>query len=373
MRQFEGNDFPTVGIEQEFHLIDPATGELASCVDDVIEALDDNLKSSTGYELYMAVLEHQSPVCRTIDELVDETIRSRRAYARTCEEVGAKLVASGSHPFSNWRKLPVVPNDHYRWVVEHCVYLARRLLSFGLHVHVGMKSIESAMYAIYEMRRWAYPLQALSANSPYFEGDLTGLASTRAHLFGAMPRTHLPPCFKDFSELEDHYKKLLAAGDVTRPGDLWWMLRPQPPLGTVELRAFDMPTDVRRLGALAAITQAALAMYQDRHFDNAPPSRLNADYIEQNRWKAMRYGLDCKIIEPETGQVVQMREQLERLLEIIEPKAKELHSTKHMEFAAEMLNQGTEAQWQVQTLEQLGGDLKALEKEIAEKTVCKHV
>ncbi len=370
MREFIENVFPTVGIEQEFHLIDPETAELLPCVDNVFKELDDDLRKSTTYELYLAVLEHQSPVCRTIDELLTETINSRRILSQACEKVGAKLVAAGSHPFSDWRKVPLVPSDHYKWVVDHCAYLARRLLSFGLHVHVGMKNASSAMYAMYEMRRWVYPLMALSSNSPYFQGDLTGLASTRAHLFGSMPRTNLPPYFESFKELEEFFNKLVSAGDVLTPGELWWMIRPQPPLGTVEIRAFDLPTDVRRLGALAAISQATLSLYQDNYFQGILPSKLNPEYLDQNHFKAMRYGLDCKIIEPESGKIMQMRTQLEKLFDAIEPKTKELQSSEYLDFARKMLCEPTESQWQKETCEILNGDLRALELKISEKTTC---
>ncbi len=369
MRVFVENDYPTVGVEQEFHLIDRTTGELVPCVDQVLDNVDRRIRGSVCYELFHCVVEHNSEVCRTVDELLDNVIDIRHELAKVCEKVGVGLAAAGSHAFSDWRAQTIVPTDHYKWVARECVYSARRMVAFGLHVHVGMQNAESAMYAMYEMRRWAYPLLALSANSPYFEGHATGLASTRTLLFGAMPRTHVPPEFEDFAGLEAFYEKLIASGDITAPGDLWWVIRPQPPLGTVELRVLDLPTDVRRVGALAAITQAAMAMYQDKFKAGAARSDLNPVYIDQNRWKAMRHGLDGKILEPETGEILPMHEQIGRLLDSIGPKAEELGSTLHIDFAREMLRQGTEAEWQVKTCEKLGGDLRALELEIAERTL----
>ncbi len=371
MKAFVPNEYPTVGAEQEFHLIDGKTGELIPCVDRVFENIDERLRGSVCYELFHSVLEHNSAVCRTIDELVENIAEARRELGAACEKVGAALAAAGSHAFSDWRSQSIVQSDHYRWVARECVYSAQRMVAFGLHVHVGMQSAESAMYTMYEMRRWIYPLLALSANSPYFEGHATGLASTRTHLFGSMPRTHLPPEFEDMDELEAFYDKLIACDDVTAPGDLWWSIRPQPPLGTVELRVLDLPTDVRRLGALAAITQAAMAMYQDEFNAGAAPTELNPAYLDQNRWKAMRHGLDGKMLDPSTGKILPTREQLERLLDRIGPKADELGSTAHLNFASEMIEQGNEAQRQVRTCERLGGDLRALELEIAQQTLCR--
>jgi carboxylate-amine ligase len=183
----------------------------------------------------------------------------------------------------------------------------------------------------------------------------------------------LVPCvdnvFKELDEeLEEFFNKLVSAGDVTRPGDLWWILRPQPPLGTVEIRAFDLPTDVRRLGSLAGISQAALSLYQDHYFQGIAPSKLNTAYLDQNHFKAMRYGLNCKVIDSMTGQIVDMRTLLEKLFDAIEPKCKELHSSEHLDFARKMLWEPTESQWQKKTCEKLNGDLRELELKIAEKT-----
>ncbi len=369
MREFSPNSFPTIGIEQEFHLIDPVTGDMKGRVDEVFALLDEDLRKLVSYELYAAVLENQSSVCRTVDELGENVARTRRRLGQACEKAGVKLASAASHPFANWRDIPIVDDGHYEWVVDQCQYIAHRLLSFGLHVHVGMASVEAAMYSMNEMRRWLYPLLALSANSPYYEGHATGLASTRAHLFGSMPRSHMPPYFETFGDLEAHYDKLLASGYVSAPGDLWWMIRPQPPFGTVEIRALDLPTDVRRLCALTAVCQGAMAHYQDEFAAGSPVTVLNDAYMQENRFKAMRYGLDCDIIEPAGGDIVSMKEYLGRLFELVEAKCEQLGSTEHLAFARRMVDEGTEAQWQVQRCGELGGDLRALELEIAERTL----
>ena len=369
MRAFVENDYPTVGIEQEFHLIDDKTGELVPRVDQVLDNLDEQTRGSVCYELFHSVIEHNSAVCRTIDELTDNVVDARAKLAQACEKIGVGLAAAGSHAFCDWQAQTVIPSEHYEWVSRECAYSAWRMIAFGMHVHVGMQSAESAMYAMYEMRRWVYPLLALSGNSPYFEGRSTGLSSTRMLLLGSMPRTVMPPEFDDFAALEAFYEQLLVTGDVTAPGGLWWLIRPQPPLGTVELRVFDLPTDVRCLAALAAITQAAMAMYQDKFNAGAAPSKLNPACLDQNRWKAIRHGLEGKILEPQTGEILPMREQIERLLDLVSPKAKELGSTSHIDFARKMLEEGTEVEWQIRTYEKLGEDLRALELEIVKRTL----
>ena len=369
MEQFKKNDFPTLGIEEELHLVDTGTAELTPSVNEVMASLNPGFRERVCYELLQCVLETRTGVYKTVDDLIQETANGRTILAESCKKLNVNIVAAGSHPFSDWKKQPIIDNEHYKWVHDNHGYISNRMLAFGLHIHVGVKNEEAAIYIMNEMRRWAYPLLALSANSPYYDGGDTGLASTRAHLFHSMPRTKLAPPFKSFSELVAYYEKFLAAGDILRPGDLWWIIRPQPPLGTVEFRIFDIPTSVRRIGAFAALIQAAVDTYQDRFFAGIQSSELHPGYLEENWWKAIRYGLNAKIIEPETGEVITISEQLRRLIELTAPKAEDLHAEHHIDFARTMIEQGNESEMQRSLYKELNGDLRALEKELARRTL----
>ena len=369
MKPFKKNDYPTLGIEEEFHLINPETAELMPSVNEVMALLDTEFRERVCYELLQCILELRTGVYKTVDDLIQETANGRTVLAENCKQLNVNIVAAGSHPFSDWEKQPFVDNEHYQWVHDNHGYIAHRMLAFGLHIHVGVKNEEVAIYVMNEMRRWAYPLLALSANSPYYDGVDTGLVSTRAHLFHSMPRTKLAPPFKSFPELVAYYEKFLAAGDIKHPGDLWWIIRPQPPLGTVEFRIFDIPTSVRRIGAFAALIQSAVATYQDNFFAGEPVSNLHAGYLEENWWRAMRYGLNAKIVEPETEEIITISEQLRRLIELTAPKAKELHAEQHLGFAKTMIEQGSEADLQRALCKNLNGDLHALEKELARRTL----
>jgi len=369
MKPFASNPFPTLGVEQELHLISPRSADLVSCCDEVIERLDHERREAACHELFYSVLEMRSPVCRTATEIEDQARRDREAVAAASQRAGCRVAAAGSHPFAQWPDQRIVPSDHYRWVAEETAFLGRRLLAFGLHVHVGVASAETAIYVMHELALWLYPVLAVSANSPFLDGRRTGLASTRAHLFASMPRTGLAPRFASFQELVDFHDRLMASGDIRAPGDLWWSIRPQPPLGTVEVRITDLPTDVRRLGALAAILQALIATYQDRFEAGEPPTEMAREYLEQNHWQAMRRGLDGRIIEPVTGEVLPMRDQVDRMLRFAAPKSRQLGSEAQLDFARQMLTAGTESDWQVQRWEALGRDLVRLELEIADRTL----
>jgi carboxylate-amine ligase len=338
-------------------------------MEDVLNELDPADRKLTAYELMYCVFETQSPACRNIDELAAAVRKGRQAVADACARVRVRLVAAGAHPFSDWRRYAYVDTDHYQWVKHETGYLSDRLLAYGLHIHVGMQSDETAAYVLHECRGWVYPLLAMSANSPFFEGQDTGLASLRQHLFCAMPRTGLPPAVTSMAELEQVYLRLIEAGDVLCPGDLWWTMRPQPPLGTVELRICDLPTDQYRLCVLTAVAQAALAQMQDRCLAGEPLTRFHEAYLEENHWKAMRYGLDSKMIHPVSGQVLPMREHIHQLLTEIEPKARELGSSEYIAAAHALVDVGNEADLQRQLYAELDEDLCAVELALADRTL----
>lgn len=372
MKAFVPNEHPTLGVEEELHLIDPQTGEMTPKVDEVIAAMAPDFRERLCHELFLSVAESRTGVAHSVDELVADVIAGRRRLDAACRKVGARPVAAGSHPFSRWQDQQYVLSDHYLWVRDNCGTVSHRLLSFGLHVHVGVRSAAAALYVMREMRPWLYPLLALSANSPFYEGLATGLMSVRTHLFNGMPRTRFPPRFETWQQLEEHYAKLLAAGDVAHPGDLWWSLRPQPPLGTVEIRVMDLPTDAFRIGALAAVYQAAVATYQDAFGAGEPLTGAAAceEYLRQNRWQAMRQGLAATLIDPIGGEIVPMRDYLRRLLDLCAPKAELLGSSEYLEFARRILETGSEAEEQIALCERFGGDLRQLELELARRTIA---
>jgi carboxylate-amine ligase len=368
-KPFAENEYPTVGVEQEFHLIDPGSGALKPAVEDVLERVEGDVARRTVRELKNCVVEGQSRICSRMDELEESVRRLRSELGQACECAGVRLAAAGCHPFGDWHQQPYVDDEHYGWVAEETRYLTDRMMAFGLHVHTGMRTGESALYALHEFKRWTFPLLALSANSPYFEGKDTGLASTRMHLFSSLPRTDLGPSAETLGELEILYTNLHRAGDVKLPGDLWWLLRVQPPLGTVEVRVYDLPTDPERVTVFSAITQAAMATFQDRFFNNQPRSDFDREYLNENWWKAMRHGLDTKLIEPETGEVLEMREQIRRLLESVAPKADELGNLRWIERAEKILETGNEATRQREFIGGEDPDLEGLELDIARRSV----
>lgn len=359
---------PTLGIEQEYHLIDPASADLTPSVDAVLAALPARFPAQTSHEVFLAVLETGSPVAADVDALVAHVREERENLAAACAAAGCLPVAAGSHPFADWSRLRFVDSEHYQWVRQTHGYLVQRLLAFGLHIHVGIRSAEAALYVMHEMKRWAWALQAFAANSPYFEGRDTGLATVRSHIFGAMPRTGLPPDFTSWQELVTHYEDLRGAGDITRPGCLWWNIRPQPPLGTVEYRLFDLAFDIERIGTLAAVVQAATVHYQAQFEAGVPRTVFAHGVLEQNRWKAQRYDLDAIVLDAAGEPPRTQREHLQALLETARPFAGALGSSRWLDRFAQQLQEPTQTEQQRAVVREHNGDLTALERWLATAT-----
>lgn len=369
MEPFRPSPAPTVGVEQEFHLIDAETADLASRVDEVRAALPQASGSFVDRELFLSVLEGKTPVCESVAEVGDRVRSQRQELSGICRRLGLRLAAAGTHPFARWQDQQFVPSPHYQWARQMHGFLIHQMLAFGLHVHIGMPGAACAIYVLKEMQRWIYPLLALSASSPYSSGMDTGLDSARMHLFRMLPRTGLPPELDSMQEWELLYEKLADGGDITEPNSLWWLLRPQPKFGTVELRVFDLPADQRRLEALTAITQAAAVHYRDRFENSVSLTPLNRAFLHENEWKAMRFGLAGTLIDPATGDILPVSEQLTRLLDRITPAAERLGTLAFLEVAREMLKTGNEATRMRQWVHDHDATLRDLELEIARLTV----
>ncbi len=366
---FKGNLERTVGAEQEFHLIDPATGDLVPRFDDVSAALPDDVRKRCSPELKPCLIELQTPVCRTADDLTAHVHADRQALRDACAEAGCLLAAAGSHPYAKWKQQPYIPSGHYRWVERETGYISDRMMAFGLHIHVGMDTPETTLYGMHELRRWVYPLAALLANSPFYEGLDTGLNSVRLHLFGAMPRTGLPPDVETMDDIQVLYDSLLAAQDVTAPSDLWWIIRPQPPLGTLEIRAFDLPTDYQHVGMAAALCQTAMAVFRDNMLAGRKRTALNETFLLENQWKSIRHGLDTDVIDAHSGEVLSMRELLIRFFDMLEDTAETLGNGDLLQSARHLLHSGNGATEQRRRAAAFNGDLRRLELDIAARSM----
>jgi carboxylate-amine ligase len=319
-----------------------------------------------SYELLHSVLEGNTAVAGDVEEAHALTARLRRDLIGLADGVGLALGLAGTHPFASWRDQEFVDTPDYQWVGSQLGYLARRNLSFGLHVHVGVADPEERVSVANRLRRWVAPLLALSCSSPFFEGEPTGFLSIRTHVFGAFPRTGFAPVFRGHADYLGTVAALLAAGSITKPRQLWWNLRPRDEFGTIEIRVMDGQPSLRRVRGFIAACQALVAAHLRDVRDGRPEEDLREAFLADGLFKAMRFGLDAVLVDPATGRTVVMRDAIRSLLETAGSAARELGTAADLAILEEVLERGTEAEAQLALLAELG-DVRAVQLRLLEQ------
>jgi carboxylate-amine ligase len=357
----------TVGVEEEFQIVDPTTWELRSHVSELLASSAPAFGDQVKREMHQSIVEVGTKICASIGELAEEIIKNRRDLADAAERVGLRVAAAGTHPFSNWMDQVISPGERYENIVEELQQLARSLLIFGLHVHVAVPD-RSAMIDLMNEARYFLPhLLALSTRSPFWMGRDTGLKSFRTTVFRRFPRTGIPEQFGSWSEYEEYVNLLVELHCIDNAKKIWWDLRPHPTFGTLEFRVCDVPTAPRASIAIAALAQAIVVKLYRLRARNLGFRRYPRALIEENKWRASRWGLDGKLIDFGKRKEVPMRELAVELLEFIDDVVDELGSRREVEYVRKILSDGTSAERQVQVFRETG-DLRAVVQALVEQT-----
>jgi len=313
----------TLGVEEEIMILDAETLDQTAAVDRIVRGVEgQELPGRVKTELHASIFELNTDPVRTAAEVESALAALRRAAAGAAAREGLAIAAGGTHPFALPEAQPIVKEERYVDFVEYAGISARRQGVQGLHVHIAMPSADDCWRVLEAMLPWLPVVLALSANSPWLAGELTGLESNRAPVLAELPRAGAPPAFESYSDWEAWVERLVGLGILEDETRIWWDARPSPRLGTLEVRIADQPTDVRRSAAFAALLQALAATALDG--DGAqPPHR--ADFI-QNRWAAARFGPDATLIHPDGDRTSTAAELADELLERVAPAAAELGS-----------------------------------------------
>jgi glutamate---cysteine ligase / carboxylate-amine ligase len=331
----------TVGIEEEFQLVDPASHKLVPAIEAVLAAREAARlpEDSIASELSASCVEMRSPIYDTVATLATELPDLRRRVRDLAEVGGARLAAAGSHPFSESTVQPITAKERYRKVEKEMGWTARMQAIYGLHVHVAVPDAERAIRAVNALSRHVPLFIALSANSPFWGGSDTRLSSVRAKIFNLVPRSGLPPRFRSWEDFEGYVNALVSAGSIPDYTLCWWDVRPHPRLGTVELRAPDVQTEGARTAALAALAQCLVATAGEH-----PPE--NPLFTEENKWRATRYGLDARLHDFANGHHASAREVARELVKVLHPVAQDLGCAAELEGVLEIVERGTGAECQ---------------------------
>ena len=357
----------TIGVEEEFQIVDPETWELRSHVSELLASSAATFGDSIKPELHQSIVEVGTKICSGIDELAEEIIRSRRGLSDAAERVGLRVAAAGTHPFSSWTDQRLSPGDRYKDIVDELQLLARSLLIFGLHVHVAVPDQDLAIELMNEARYFLPHLLALSTSSPFWMGHNTGLKSYRTAVFRRFPRTGIPDRFESWNDYQDYVKLLVDLHSLDNAKKIWWDVRPHPTFGTLEFRICDVPTAPRATIAIAALVQAIVVKLYSLRVRNLGFRLYHRRLIEENKWRAARYGIDGKLIDFGRRAEVPMRDLAIELLSFVDDVVDELGSRREVEYVRTILADGTSADRQLRVHAEKG-DFRAVVQSVVSET-----
>lgn len=354
----------TIGVEEEYQIIDPETRELKSYITQFMEAKGGAVEIKKGElkvgavkpELHASMVELGTPVCRTAAELMDALVAQRAAINTMAAERDLQIAAASSHPFSHWLGQEITPFDRYEKTVEDMQMVAQRMLIFGMHVHIGVEDRDFAIDCMNTVRYMLPHILALTTSSPFWAGRNTGFKSYRSVVFEDMPRTGIPETFQSWAAFDRFIQTLINAGSILDGSKVWWDVRPHYAFPTLEFRAPDICTRVDEAVAVAALLQAIVAWQWDLRRHNMTFRTYRRDLIEENKWRALRYGLDGKMIDFGKEEEVPARQLLRELLLLVDEQVEELGSREQVEVIYRILENGTSADRQLRVYQQHGGD-----------------
>jgi glutamate---cysteine ligase / carboxylate-amine ligase len=357
----------TIGVEEEFQIIDPATWGLRSHVSELVASGTPSLGDQIKVEMHQSIVEVGTRVCNDVAELRAEMVRLRGELADAAERVGLAVAAAGTHPFAQWTEQLITPGERYEAIVHELQQLARSLLIFGMHVHVAMPDKHTTIDIMNAARYFLPHLLALSTSSPFWAGHETGLKSYRTAVFRRFPRTGVPDHFGSWGEYDNYVNLLVDLHCIDNGKKIWWDLRPHPTFGTLEFRVCDVPTRVEETIAIAAVIQAVVVKLHRLYTKNMGFRLYRRTLIEENKWRAARWGLDGKLIDFGKRAEVPMRDLAEELLEFVDDVVDELNSRREVEYIRTILRDGTSADRQLRVYKETG-DLKKVVQHVVQET-----
>jgi carboxylate-amine ligase len=345
----------TIGVEEEYQIIDPQTGELRSAITQLLEAGRETLREQVKAELHQSMVEVGTEVCRTPAEVRSELIRLRKGVMDLAARGGLVIAAAGTHPISSWQTQEITPFERYLGVKQDMQDLAQQLLIFGTHVHIGIEDREFRIDAMNVARYFLPHVLCLANSSPFWMGRNTGLRSYRSIVFRNFPRSGIPPRFESWAELQHLVDTMVATRCIPDGSKLWWDVRPNWRYPTLEFRVCDVSTRVDEAVCIAAIFQAIIAKLWKLRRDNMTFRVYPTSLIEENKWRAVRYGLDGKLIDFGKQQELPARELIRELIDwFLRDVIDELGTRKEVEYAYRILDEGTSADRQLRVHERTG-------------------
>lgn len=342
----------TLGIEEEYMVMDPVNRELKSHHQQIVIEGQKVIRDKVKAEMHQAVVEVGTDVCRNVDEAYKDVSNLRRTISQIAGDLGFWVGASGTHPFSHWESQLITDHARYKEILDILQDAARSNLIFGLHVHVGMESREMANHIANSTRYFLPHIYALSTNSPFWEGRNTGYKSYRSKIFDKFPRTGIPETFDTIEDYDNFVKLLVKTNCIDNAKKIWWDLRVHPFFNTVEFRICDVPLTVQETIAIAALFQGVCAKIYKLRLQNLNFIQYSRALINENKWRASRYGIDGLLIDFGKEEEINTRVLIYELLDFVDDVVDELGSRHAINFITKMMEEGTGADRQLKVFQQ---------------------
>lgn len=323
--RFSPNNYPTIGVEIELQLVDADDMSLSSCIEEVLAAIPPHLQGSVKPELMQCYVEINTRICRTVREVAEDLGQKLADVEKIADSLGIRLFWAATHPFSSWRHQKITVNDRYYRLVALMEDVARRLVTFGLHVHVAVDSGDKAVMICDRMQQHLPLLLALSANSPFWEGRNTGLRSNRSKIMEGLPTAGLPYQMRNWSEYVWLVKHLIDTGFINSIREIWWDIRPHHHFGTVEIRVCDVPPNLEHVLALTALIQCLVHTISNEIDEGTFLGDFHPMMVEQNKWRATRFGADASLVSSKDFQPRSVQTIVDALVEQLTPAGIELN------------------------------------------------
>ncbi|MAJ44000.1 MAG: glutamate--cysteine ligase [Candidatus Marinimicrobia bacterium] len=331
---FNSSSLPTIGVELELQILDKDSYELVSGAPKILE--DYNEDPRIKEELLDSIIEINTNICKNVKEVNSDLKETLSKVYKSADKYGFEILSMGTHPFSRWNEQSISSNPRYHNLIDRMQWPLRRLLITGVHVHIGVDSGEKAIAITNGLTRYIPHFIGLSANSPIHDGEITGLASTRTKIFESMPTAGLPESLRNYSEFQKFMRTLQKANTIESIREVWWDIRPHPMFGTVEIRLFDSVPSLKQISQLSAFTQCLVVAISNHYNMGTQLPLLDPWIIQENKWRATRYGLEADIIIDENGTQISLKSEIIATIERIMPIASKLECK---EYLTSLLNQ----------------------------------
>ena len=357
----------TIGVEEEYQIID-ARGELRSHIDTLLAAATPKLGDKVKREMMQSVVEVGTNICANVEEAREQLGEMRLHLAELLKPEGLRLACAGTHPFSKWQEQQITDYERYKMLEEELQDVVRSLLIFGFHVHVAIPEPDLRIEVLNEARYFLPHLLALSTSSPFWQGRNTGLKSYRSVIWSNFPRTGIPPDVSSFDEYENYVQLLIKTHSIDNGKKIWWDLRAHPSFPTIEFRVCDMPTRLEESVFLAAVIQAICAKLLKLRAKNLGFRKYMPALIAENKWRAIRYGMDGMLIDFGKQAEVPMRDLAIELMEFIDDAVDDIGARRAVSYIDTILAEGTSADRQLRVYKK-SGDVNDVVEQLATETL----